>query len=84
MGDLAVVVVVVPFFVNGKGWNGHGVGSGGRENVGKALGMVIVMAPAESLARTKVVELASLVVSHGMTWSQLLQTVGHPERDQLH
>lgn len=83
MGYLAVVVVV-PFSVNGKGWDGQGVGSGGRENVGMARGMVIVKALAEALARMKVVLFASLVVSHGMTWSQLLQTVGHPERDQLH
>lgn len=80
MGYLAVVL---PVYVNGKGWNGHGVGSGGREHVGMALGMVIVKAPAESLVRAKVVDLASLV-GHSTTRSQRPQTVGHPERDQLH
>lgn len=81
MGYLAAAV---PVYVSGKGWSGRGVGSGGRENVGMALGMVTVKAPAESLGRMKVVELGSPVVVDSMTWSQLLQTVGHPERDRLH
>lgn len=81
MGYLAGEVL---FYVIGKSWCGVDVGSGGRDNVGMALGMVIVKAPAESLVKVKAVEFASLVVVQGMTWSQLAQMVGHPERDQLH
>jgi len=73
----------VPVCVNGKGWRGFGFG--GRKNVGVVLGMVIVRAqPAESPARVKAVEVGlKLLAGLGMIWSQLLQTVGHPERDQL-
>lgn len=53
--------------------------------MGVVLGMVIVRAqPAESPARVKAVEVGlKLLAGLGMIWSQLLQTVGHPERDQL-
>lgn len=86
MGYLAAPV---PVFVNGKGWRGLGFGFGGRKNVGMVPvpGMVIVKAPsAESPARVGAVGvglelLAGLV--QGRIELQHLQTVGHPERDQL-
>lgn len=73
-------------YVNGKGWRGLGFGAGGRKNVdvGLALGTVTPSTgSAETPARMKAVGLASLV-AHRMIRSQLLQTVGHPEGDQLH
>ena len=73
-------------YVNGKGWRRLGSGAGGRKNVdvGMILGTVTPStAPIESSVRMKVVGLASLV-AHCMLRSQLLQTAGHPERDQSH
>lgn len=84
MGYLAALV---PVYVNGKGWRGLGFGFGGRKNVGMVLGMAIVRAqsagsPARGkLAGAGVKLLAGLI--HGMIRSRLLQTVGHPGRDQL-
>jgi hypothetical protein len=70
-------------YVKGKGWRGLGFGAGGRKNVDSGIVLGVVTPSAESPAKVKAVELAVPVV-RGTIRLQRLQTVGHPERDQLH
>ena len=75
-------LAALPVCVKGKGWRGLEFGSRGRKTDDSGVVLGGVTPSAESLAKVKAVELAIPVV-RGTIRLQLLQTVGHPERDRL-